>query len=184
MFRVLQITIEAFQPSLVVAGNGSATAGAIDAYVAARQALASPSKKSPLPKASITSASGLGQEAISALQVLHRGRTVTDLITVVARERNVLLTVTMQAQTSGGGYGPVSAAELAGGTQAVAKRGAGQGRDRADGQEGLTSPADLARWPRRWPAVWDRSLPAGRRLVNRADSRVRYRDARRDRCPP
>jgi hypothetical protein len=121
VFRVLQITIQAFQPSLVVAGNGSATAGATDAYVAARQALASPSKKSPLPKASITSASGLGQEAISALQVLHRGRTVTDLITVVARERNVLLTVFMQAQTSGGGYGPVSASALAGGTQTVAK---------------------------------------------------------------
>ncbi|MGH3394644.1 MAG: hypothetical protein ACRDPO_08135, partial [Streptosporangiaceae bacterium] len=121
VFRVLQITIQAFQPSLVVAGNGSATSGATDAYLAARQSLASPSKKSPLPKASITSVSGLGQEAISALQVLHRGRTVTDLITVVARERNVLLTVFMQAQTAGGGYGPVSSSVLAGGTQTVAK---------------------------------------------------------------
>jgi hypothetical protein len=121
VFRVLQITIQAFQPSLVVAGNGSATAGATDAYVAARLALASPSKKSPLPKASITSVSGLGQQAISALQVLHRGRTVTDLVTVVARERNVLLTVFMQAQTAGGGYGPVSTSALAGGTQTLAK---------------------------------------------------------------
>ena len=121
MFRVLQITIEAYQPSLVVAGNGSATAGATDAYAATRLALASPSKKSPLPKATVTNVTSLGQEAISALQVLHHGRTVTDLITVVARDRNVLLTVSMQAQVSGGGYGGVSASVLAGGTQAVAK---------------------------------------------------------------
>ena len=121
VFRVLQITIQAYQPSLVVAGNGSATAGATDAYATTRLALVSPSKKSPLPKATVTNVTSLGQEAISALQVLHHGRTVTDLITVVTRERNVLLTVSMQAQASGGGYGPVSASALAGGTQAVAK---------------------------------------------------------------
>lgn len=121
VFRVLQITVEAFQPSLVVAGNGSATAGAVDAYASARLALASPAKKSPLPKAAITSLTGLGQEAVSALQILHHGRTVDDLFTVVARERNVLITVTMEAQARGGGYGPVSQPTVASGTQAVAR---------------------------------------------------------------
>jgi hypothetical protein len=121
VFRVLQVSIQSYQPSLVVAGNGSATAGAGDSYAAAKQALISPPKKSPLPKASVTDVTGLGQEAISALQVLHRGRTVTDLITVVARERNVVVTVSMQAQAKGGGYGPVSATSLASGAQAVAR---------------------------------------------------------------
>ncbi len=46
---------------------------------------------------------------------------MTDLVTVMARQRNVLLTVFMQAQTAGGGYGPVSTAALAGGAQTVAK---------------------------------------------------------------
>lgn len=121
VFRVMQISIQSYQPSLVVAGNGSATSGAVDAYSVAKQALVSPPKKSPLPKASVTDVTGLGQVAISALQVLHKGRTVTDLITVVARERNVLVTVSMQAQARGGGYGPVSPTSLASGAQAVAR---------------------------------------------------------------
>ena len=121
VFRVLQITIQAFEPSLYLAGNGSATAGAVDSYVTARQALASPAKTSPLPKASITNLTGLGQEAISARQVLHHGRTVNDLLTVLVRERNVILTVSMQAQASGGGYGPVQQPALAAGTLAIAR---------------------------------------------------------------
>ena len=121
VFRVLQVSIQSYQPSLVVAGNGSATSGAVDAYSEAKLALVSPPKKSPLPKASVTDVTGLGQVAISALQVLHHGRTVTDLITVVARERNVLVTVSMQAQAKGGGYGPVSATSLASGAQAVTR---------------------------------------------------------------
>jgi hypothetical protein len=123
VFRVLQITIEAFQPSLVAAGNGSATAGALDAYASARLALTSPPKRSPLPKATVTSLTGLGQEAVSAVQILRqrRGRTVDDLFTVVVRERNVLVTVTMEAQAKGGGYGPVSQPTVASGTEALAR---------------------------------------------------------------
>ena len=123
VFRVLQITIQAFQPSLYAVGNGSATAGAVDAYASARLALTSPSKKSPLPKATVTNLTGLGQEAVSAVQILRqrRGRTVDDLFTVVARERNVLITVTMEAQAKGGGYGPVVQTTVASGTQAIAR---------------------------------------------------------------
>jgi hypothetical protein len=121
VFRVLQVTIQAFEPSLVAVGNGSATSGAIDSYTTSRQALVSPGKKSPLPKATVTSVSGLGQQAMSGLQVLHRGPTVTDMLTVLVRDRNVLLTVSMQAQASGGGYGPVPAQGLAGGTEAIAR---------------------------------------------------------------
>jgi hypothetical protein len=123
VFRVLQITIQAFQPSLYAAGNGSATAGAVDAYASARLALTSPSKKSPLPKATVTNLTGLGQEAVSAVQILRqrRSRTVDDLFTVVARERNVLITVTLEAQAKGGGYGPVSQPTVASGTQALAR---------------------------------------------------------------
>jgi hypothetical protein len=122
VFWVLEITMQAYQPALAVAGNGSATAGATDAFAVARQALISPAKKSPLPKAQVTPLTGLGQEAISALQVLHAGRTVTDFVTVLARERNVMITVSLQAQTAGGGYGPASVSSLDAGTQAIARQ--------------------------------------------------------------
>jgi hypothetical protein len=121
VFRVLEITMQAYQPSLIVAGNGSATAGATDAFAVARQALVSPGKKSPLPRGQVTTLTGLGQQAISAIQVLRVGRTVTDFVTVLARERNVVLTVSLQAQTAGGGYGPVSVPALEAGTQAISR---------------------------------------------------------------
>jgi hypothetical protein len=122
VFRVLQVTLQAYQPSLIVAGNGSATAGATDAFAVARQGLISPSKKSPLPRGQVAAVSGLGQQALSALQVLHHAHSVTDFVTVLVRERNVLITVFLQAQASGGGYGPVSVPSLDAGTQAIARQ--------------------------------------------------------------
>jgi len=111
-FRVLSVASQAYAPSLLATGNGSATFNAIDAYTEALQVLKNPPKSSKAPKAELGSAVGLGRNAFTALQVFHVGGDVTDEITVVVRDHNVVVTVTMQGQQSGGGFGPVAIATL------------------------------------------------------------------------
>ena len=112
VFRVLEVTIQAFQPSAVAAGNGSATANARDEFLLTQLRLAHPPKKSPLPAAQIAAVPGLAQGAFTGLQVIHSGHVTTDLVTVLARLHNVLVTVTLQAQAAGNGFGPVSTATV------------------------------------------------------------------------
>lgn len=112
IFRVLGVTIQAFQPSAVAAGNGSATANARDEFMLTQLQLARPPKKSPLPAAQIAAVPKLAQGAFTGLQVIHSGHVTTDLVTVLARLHNVLVTVTLQAQATGNGFGPVSAAAV------------------------------------------------------------------------
>jgi hypothetical protein len=123
LFRVLEVTAQAYGPSLLATGNGSATFSAIDSYDAARQGLASPPKPTHKPKATITPLPGLGNIAFSALQVVHDGRGRTDLVTVVVRVHNALVTVAFQGldHTSRGGYGPVSTPRLQAGAVAAAR---------------------------------------------------------------
>jgi hypothetical protein len=121
VFRVLDVTAQAYQPSAVAAGNGSATDNAIDSYVVAEQALRAPGKKSALPAAQITPVTGLGNEAISGVQVIHAGAVVNDLVTVMVRQRNLVVTVTFQAQASGNGFGPVDVSTLQDGALATAR---------------------------------------------------------------
>ncbi len=111
-FRVLSVSGQAYAPSLLASGNGSATFNAIDAYTQALQTLRNPPKSSKAPKAQLGSAVGLGRNAFTALQVFHVGGDTTAEITVVVRDRNVVISVTMQGQESGGGFGPVSVATL------------------------------------------------------------------------
>jgi len=85
VFRVLGVSLQAYTPSALAAGNGSGTANALDSFQLLQTQLAHPGKKAPLPAAQITPLTGLGQQAFSALQVLHSHRAVTDLVTVVAR---------------------------------------------------------------------------------------------------
>src|SRR5216683_2058384 len=68
-------------------------------------------------------ASGNGSATFSALQVTTAGGDTTDLLTVVIRDRNVLVTVVLEGldHSSKGGYGPVSAAQLKAGALAVAR---------------------------------------------------------------
>jgi hypothetical protein len=112
VFRVLQAGSQAYAPSLLSSGNGSATSGAIDAYGLELQSLQHPAKNTRAPKAQIGGAVGLGSAAFTALQVFRGGGTTTDKVTVVVRDRNVLITVTMQGQQHGGGFGPVPVATL------------------------------------------------------------------------
>ncbi len=120
-FRVLSVTDEAFSPSLLASGDGSATFSAIDAYGAALQNLQHPAKKTKAPKAQIGAAVGLGTTAFTALQVFHQGGgDITDEVTVVVRDHNALIIVTMQGQEHGHGLGPVPDATLRAGALAAA----------------------------------------------------------------
>ena len=121
-YRVLEVTAQAFAPSLLATGNGSATFSAIDSYLAARQGLLRPARASHLPTAAISRLSGLGSTAFSGLQVIRTGGDVTELVTLIVRDHNVLITVGFQGldHSSHGGYGPVSAGQLRAGTVAAA----------------------------------------------------------------
>jgi hypothetical protein len=120
-FRVLSVTSEAFSPSLLASGDGSATFSAIDAYGTELQNLQHPAKKTKAPKAQIGAAVGLGTTAFTALQVFHQGGgDITDEVTVVVRDHNALIIVTMQGQEHGHGFGPVPDATLRAGALAAA----------------------------------------------------------------
>jgi hypothetical protein len=122
VYRVLEVTTQAYAPNLLSTGDGSATFSAIDAYDAQLQAIQDPPKSAHRPKAQLGAPRGLGNVAFSALQVWRNGRSTTDFVTVVARERNVVITVTLQGLDSGarGGYGPVSVPALQAGALAAA----------------------------------------------------------------
>jgi hypothetical protein len=122
VYRVLEVTTQAFAPSLLATGDGSATFSAIDAYDAELLAMQNPPKSAHRPTARIGAPSGLGNAAFSALQVWHTGGNTTDFVTVVSRERNVLVTVTLQGldHAARGGYGPVPVATLQAGALAMA----------------------------------------------------------------
>jgi hypothetical protein len=119
-FRVLTVASQAYAPSLLASGDGSATFNAIDGYSQELQTLQNPPKKTKAPKAQIGGTVGLGNEGFTAFQVFHVGGNTTDEVTAVARERNVVIIVTMQGQEHGGGFGPVPAATLRAGALAVA----------------------------------------------------------------
>ena len=123
VFRVLQVSVQAFQPSLLAPGNGSATANATASYFQDQQKLASPPKKSHQPRAAITPVVGLGQAAFRALQVFRSGGDTTYRVTVEARDRNTLVTITLEGldKARNGQYGPVSKAQLEAGALATAR---------------------------------------------------------------
>ena len=124
VYRVLEITNQAYAPSGLNPGDGSATAGAILAYSEAQQQLAHPAKATHLPAATVSKVPGLGDSAFGAVQVIRRAGTVNDLVTIVIRDRNVLITVAFQGEqrAAAGGYGPVKLSELQAGTLAAARQ--------------------------------------------------------------
>lgn len=120
-FKVMNVAVQAYRWSLVVGGNGSATANAASSFAGTRRFLVSPPKHTPEPVAKISPVSGLGTEAISAQQVFRvSGGAVTDRVTILARYRNVIINVYLQAQANGG-FGPVSVPSLQAGALAVAR---------------------------------------------------------------
>ena len=118
-YRVLQVQLQAYSPSGLASGNGSATFAAEDAYQDSENGFVSPGPKSGQPKATVTDLSGMpgGSQtsAFQATQVFNRGGAVTDVANVLVRYRNVIITVVVDGldQSSGGKkYGPVSMSDL------------------------------------------------------------------------
>ena len=123
VYRLLDLDMLAYAPSGLASGDGSATFAAIDAYASTLQSLRSPAKKSFEPRATVSTLTGLGDEAFSATQVFHVGGAVTDVATVVVRFHNVIVTVTLDGlqHSNRGDYGPVSLSQLSSAAQAFAE---------------------------------------------------------------
>jgi hypothetical protein len=121
-YRVLQVTVRAYPPSGLASGNGSATFAAKDAYQQVSQLKAHPLKTTRLPKATMSQVPGLGNSSFAALQMPSAGGITTNLLTVVVRERNALITVVAQGPAQPGrGYTAESPLRLRGAAVAAAR---------------------------------------------------------------
>ena len=132
-YRVLQVQLQAYSPSGLASGNGSATFAAEDAYQTFENGFTSPGPKSGQPKATVTDLSGMPggtqTSAFQATQVFIRGGATTDVANVLVRYRNVIITVVVDGldQTSGGkNYGPVAMSDLTAEANALAREMASQ----------------------------------------------------------
>jgi hypothetical protein len=132
-YRVLEVQLQAYSPSGLASGNGSATFAAEDAYQSFENGYTSPGPKSGQPKATVTDLSGMpgGNQtsAFQATQVFNRGGAVTDVANVYVRYRNVIVTVVVDGldqSTGGKKYGPVSMSDLTTAANTVAKEMASQ----------------------------------------------------------
>ncbi len=121
VYRLLNVQAQAYSPNGLASGNGSATNAAIDGYAQALRQKTNPPKKTRLPKATITPIAGLGSKAFAAFQKIRAGGITTDQLTVVARDRNVLVTVVFEGDSGRGGYQPVPVTQLTAGAIAAAR---------------------------------------------------------------
>ena len=121
VYRVLSVTAQAYAPSGLATGNGSATSAAIDAYQGALAMMRHPLRATHLPVATVTPLHSVGTEAFVALQIVRTRGLATDLETVVARDHNVVVTVVMQGPHSRSWrYHPAQQSELQSGAIAAA----------------------------------------------------------------
>jgi hypothetical protein len=128
-FLVLEVSAQAYQPfaaaSAAGSAAGSASANAQDNYALTESSLRKPprtGKAKPLLSAAVISPlAKTGQQAFVAVQTEHAAGIVTEVATVVIRERNVLITVSDSGQESGGGFGPVAVTTLQAGAEAAAR---------------------------------------------------------------
>jgi len=122
VYRLMELSLLAYAPNGLASGDGSATFAAIDAYDSTLQGLRAPPKLSG-PRATVTMLPGLGNQAFSALQVFRRGGAVTDVVTVVVRFHNVVVTATLNGldHANRGSYGPVSPSALSAAALAFAQ---------------------------------------------------------------
>jgi hypothetical protein len=123
LYRLMQVSMNAYAPNGLASGNGSATRAATDAYNQALQELQVPPKNSPSSRATVQVVSGFGSQAYSALQVFHVGGAVTDVATVMVRYHNVIVTVKLNGteHSNKGNYGPVSKPQLAAAAMSFAR---------------------------------------------------------------
>jgi hypothetical protein len=123
VYRLMELNMLAYAPNGLASGDGSATFAAIDGYDSTLAGMRDPGKHSPDPRATVTTLSGFGNQAFSAVQVFHVGGAVTDVATVVVRYHNVVVTVTLNGleHSNRGDYGPVSPAQLSSAALAFAQ---------------------------------------------------------------
>lgn len=132
IYRVLEVDMQAYSPSGLASGDGSATFAAEDAYAEAETAKQKPGPKSGQPKAAVTDLSGMpggvDTSAFEAAQVFSVNGAVTDVATVVVRYRNVIVTVVMNGldHANKGNYGPASPSMLSSAAQTVARQVMGE----------------------------------------------------------
>ena len=121
-YRVLSVTAQAYAPSGLATGNGSATFAAIDAYRHALATMRHPLRATHLPVATVTPLHSVGTVAFVALQIVRARGLATDLETVVARDHNVVITVVIQGpHSSSVRYHAAQQSELQSGAIAAAK---------------------------------------------------------------
>ncbi len=121
LYRVLEVNAQAYAPSGLATGNGSATNAAIDAYQQALATLRHPLRATHLPPATVIELHGLGTAAFAALQIVQARGVSTDLETVMVRDHNVVITVVMQGpHTHSGRYRAAPQSELQSGAMAAA----------------------------------------------------------------
>lgn len=132
-YRVLQVQLQAYSPSGLASGNGSATFAAQDAFQSFENGFTSPGPKSGQPKATVTDVTGMPggtqTSAFQATQVFTRGGATTDVANVLVRYRNVIITVVVDGldQTNGAKkYGPVSMSDLTSEANSIAREMASQ----------------------------------------------------------
>jgi hypothetical protein len=142
-YRVLEVQIEAYTPSalvansngtgLVPAGNGSATYAAEAALASYDYNLVKPAANSGQPAATVADISGMpggnDTSAFSATQVFDRDGVINDEASVYVRYRNVIIIAVMEGVDRSSGakkYGPVAMSDLTPVAQTVAKQVASQ----------------------------------------------------------
>jgi hypothetical protein len=122
VYRVLSVTAQAYAPSGLATGTGSATFAAIDAYRQALARMRHPLRTTHLPVATVTPLYSVGGVGFVALQIVQTRRLAADLETVVARDHNVVVTVVLQGPHSRSGrYHAAQQSELQSGAIAAAK---------------------------------------------------------------
>ena len=128
VYRVLEVNMQAYSPSGLASGDGSATFAAEDAYAEFENAKQQPGPNSGQPKATVTDLSGMpgGNQTVAfqAAQVFSVNGATTDVATVVVRYRNVIVTVVMNGldHANKGNYGPASPDLLSSAAQTVARQ--------------------------------------------------------------
>lgn len=131
-YRVLQVQLQAYSPSGLATGDGSATFAAEDAYESLENGFVKPGPKSGQPPATVTDLTGMpgGTEtsAFQATEVFNRGGVTTDVANVLVRYRNVIITVVVDGlnQSSGGKTYTTSMSDLTAAGKAVATEMASQ----------------------------------------------------------
>lgn len=121
VYRLLNVQAQAYSPNGLASGDGSATNAAIDGYAQALRQKINPPRLTHLPKATITPLTGLGSKAFSAFQKIRSGGITTDQLTVVVRDRNLLVTVVFEGDSGRGGYHSVPVGQLSAGAVATAR---------------------------------------------------------------